>query len=191
MLTLTAGSSLESRRWVRYPPVPAPAPVPPPAPSPSPAPPSPAPAMCQTWPTRVLTQAIWSFAREEETQSGRLANSWIQSVVCKESANCSTLCCKLYRDRIHGVWDPLPELIIISPYYIDSRVNSNASIMGNSMPESTLTLCQSRLYLPVKFLFIVVIVKLCTRFWLQNPSSLNQSSNKGLGSQPQMQVKKN
>ncbi len=42
-----------------------------------------------------------------------------------------------------------PELTIISPH-VPSRVNSNAFTMGNPMPESTLTLCQSRLYLPVR-----------------------------------------
>jgi hypothetical protein len=53
----------------------------------------------------------------------------------------------------HGVWDPMPELIITSPY-VHSRVFSNTFTMGigqpyarvdlNPMPESTLTLCQSR-----------------------------------------------
>jgi hypothetical protein len=42
----------------------------------------------------------------------------------------------------HGVWDPMPELTITSPY---ARVDSNTFTMGNPMPESTLTLCQSRL----------------------------------------------
>jgi hypothetical protein len=35
----------------------------------------------------------------------------------------------------HGVWDPMPELAITSPY-IHSRVESNTFTMGN--------LCQSR-----------------------------------------------
>ncbi len=47
----------------------------------------------------------------------------------------------------HGVWDPMPELT--SPY-IHSRDDSNTLTMGNPMPESTLTLCQSRLYPPVR-----------------------------------------
>ncbi len=45
----------------------------------------------------------------------------------------------------HGVWDPIPELTITFPY-----VDSSTCTMGNPMPESTLTLCQSRLYLPVR-----------------------------------------
>jgi hypothetical protein len=44
-----------------------------------------------------------------------------------------------------GLWDPMPELTITSPY-VHSRVDSNTFTMGNAMPESTLTLCQSRLY---------------------------------------------
>jgi hypothetical protein len=42
---------------------------------------------------------------------------------------------------------PMPELTITSPY-IDSRVDYNTFTMGNPIPESTLTLCQSRLYPP-------------------------------------------
>ncbi len=33
-----------------------------------------------------------------------------------------------------GVWDPMPELTIISPY-VNSRVDSNTFNMGNPMPE--------------------------------------------------------
>ncbi len=40
----------------------------------------------------------------------------------------------------HGVWDPMPH----------SRVDSNIFTMCNHMPESTLTLSQSRLSLPVR-----------------------------------------
>ncbi len=40
----------------------------------------------------------------------------------------------------HGVWDPNP---ITSPY-VHSRVDSNTFTIGNPMPDSTLTLCQSR-----------------------------------------------
>ncbi len=56
-----------------------------------------------------------------------------------------------------GICDPIPELTITSPY-VHSRVDSNTFTMGgqpyarvdlNPMPESTLTLCQSRLYPPV------------------------------------------
>ncbi len=41
----------------------------------------------------------------------------------------------------HGVWDPMQKLTITSPY-----VDSNTCTMGigNSLPELTLTLCQSR-----------------------------------------------
>jgi hypothetical protein len=50
---------------------------------------------------------------------------------------------------------PMPELTITSPY-VQSRVDSNTFTMGNPMPESTITLCQSRLYLPVRdFEFIL------------------------------------
>jgi hypothetical protein len=37
----------------------------------------------------------------------------------------------------------MPELIITSPY-VHSRVASSSFTMGNPMPESTLTLCQSQ-----------------------------------------------
>jgi hypothetical protein len=50
----------------------------------------------------------------------------------------------------HGVWNPMPELTVTSPdvYF---RVDSNTFTMGQPLPESTLTLCQSRrLYPPVK-----------------------------------------
>jgi hypothetical protein len=45
----------------------------------------------------------------------------------------------------HGGWDPMPEFTITSPY-VDSSVDSNTFTTGNPMPESTLTLCQSRFY---------------------------------------------
>jgi hypothetical protein len=35
-----------------------------------------------------------------------------------------------------GVWDPMPELTIISPY-VHSRVDSKTFTMGNPMPELT------------------------------------------------------
>ncbi len=47
------------------------------------------------------------------------------------------------------VYGILPLLTITSPY-VDARVDSNTFIMGNPMPESTLTLRQSRLYPPVR-----------------------------------------
>jgi hypothetical protein len=42
----------------------------------------------------------------------------------------------------HGAWSPTPELTITSPY-VHSRVDSSTFPMGNPIPESTLTLCQS------------------------------------------------
>jgi hypothetical protein len=36
----------------------------------------------------------------------------------------------------YGVWDPMPELTIDSPY-VHSRVDSNTFTMSNPMPEST------------------------------------------------------
>jgi hypothetical protein len=58
-----------------------------------------------------------------------------------------------------GVWDPMPELTITSPN-VPSRIHSNTFTMGigqpyarvdlNPVPESTLTLHQSRLYTPVR-----------------------------------------
>jgi hypothetical protein len=38
----------------------------------------------------------------------------------------------------HGVWDPMPELTITSPY-VHSRVDSSTYTMVNPMPESTLS----------------------------------------------------
>jgi hypothetical protein len=49
----------------------------------------------------------------------------------------------------HGVWDPMPGVTITS-LYVHSRVDANTFTMGNPMPESTLTLCQSQLYPPVR-----------------------------------------
>jgi hypothetical protein len=54
-----------------------------------------------------------------------------------------------------GIRDPMPELTITSPY-VHSRVDSITFTIGNPyarvdlnpMPESDLTLCQSRLYIP-------------------------------------------
>ncbi len=51
--------------------------------------------------------------------------------------------------ELHGGWDPMPEVTITSPC-VNSRVDSNTFTLGNPMPESTLTLCQSRLYPPVR-----------------------------------------
>ncbi len=49
----------------------------------------------------------------------------------------------------HVVWGPMPVLTITSPY-VHSRVDSNIFTMGNPMSEPTLTLCQRRLYSPVR-----------------------------------------
>jgi hypothetical protein len=45
-----------------------------------------------------------------------------------------------------GVWDPLPEVTITSPY-VHSRVDFSTFTMDNPMPESILTLCH---YPPVR-----------------------------------------
>jgi hypothetical protein len=45
----------------------------------------------------------------------------------------------------------MPELTITSPY-VHSRVDSNTFTIGNPLPDSTLTLCQSRLCPPVRVL---------------------------------------
>ncbi len=49
----------------------------------------------------------------------------------------------------HGALDPYAELTMTSPY-VYYRVDSYTFTMGNPMPESTLTLCQSLLYPPVR-----------------------------------------
>jgi hypothetical protein len=43
----------------------------------------------------------------------------------------------------HNVWEPMPELTITSPY-VDSDIYLYARVDLNPMPESTLTLRQSR-----------------------------------------------
>jgi hypothetical protein len=47
-------------------------------------------------------------------------------------------------------WDPMPELTITSPYMSTPKVDSKTFTIGNPTPESTLTLCQGRLYPPVR-----------------------------------------
>jgi hypothetical protein len=49
----------------------------------------------------------------------------------------------------HGELDPKPELTITSPY-VHSSVDSTTFTMDNPMPESILTLCQSRRFPPVR-----------------------------------------
>jgi hypothetical protein len=69
------------------------------------------------------------------------------------SLGCRTnACIYMFRGRIQRkTWcmDPGTELIITSPC-VHSRVDSNTFTMGNPVPESTLTLCQCRLYPPVR-----------------------------------------
>jgi hypothetical protein len=43
----------------------------------------------------------------------------------------------------HVVRDPMPELTITTPYVHSRVADTNTLTMGNSMPDSTLTLCQS------------------------------------------------
>jgi hypothetical protein len=50
----------------------------------------------------------------------------------------------------HGVWDHAVVDYVLTSTYVHSRVDSNTFTMGNPMPESALTLCQSRLYPPVR-----------------------------------------
>ncbi len=58
---------------------------------------------------------------------------------------------------IKGIWiqretwcmGPNAGVDLTSPYVV-SRVDTNTFTMGNPLPESTLTLCQSRLYRPVR-----------------------------------------
>ncbi len=54
----------------------------------------------------------------------------------------------------------MPELTITSPcVLLFSRVYFNTFTLGNPLPESTLTLCQSRLYPPSQGLWIWPLVK--------------------------------
>jgi hypothetical protein len=53
----------------------------------------------------------------------------------------------------HCVWDPMTELTLTSPYAHSSPESTPTHLpwaLGNPRPESTLTLCQSRLYPPVR-----------------------------------------
>ena len=52
-----------------------------------------------------------------------------------------------------GVWDPMPELSITSPY-VHSRVDSNTFTMGIPMPESTLSPSQGLWIWPQEFGFV-------------------------------------
>ncbi len=55
----------------------------------------------------------------------------------------STILSETESKEKHGVWDSMPELTMTSPY-VPSGVGSYTFTMGNPMPGSTLTLCQSR-----------------------------------------------
>ncbi len=47
----------------------------------------------------------------------------------------------------HGVCDPMPELTTVQPHFMSTPESTLTHFtMDNLMPESTLTLCQSRLY---------------------------------------------
>jgi hypothetical protein len=75
-----------------------------------------------------------------------------------------------YRGRIqrkHGLWDPMPQLTITS-LYVHSRVDSHTFTMGNPMPESTLTLCQSRRYSPSQGLWIWHLNSRSETIWKKN-----------------------
>ncbi len=49
----------------------------------------------------------------------------------------------------YGVWDPVNDYNL-TLFPLQSRLDSNTLTMGLPMPELTLTLCQSRLFSPVK-----------------------------------------
>jgi hypothetical protein len=49
----------------------------------------------------------------------------------------------------HGTWNPMPELTITSPY-VHTPGSTPTHLHGQpGMPESTFTLCRSRLYPPI------------------------------------------
>jgi hypothetical protein len=62
----------------------------------------------------------------------------------------------------------MPELTITSPYVPSERVDSNTFNIGNPTSELNLTLCQSRLYFPVRDfgfgLWNVIIYHFCYTF---------------------------
>jgi hypothetical protein len=78
----------------------------------------------------------------------------------------------------------IPELTINSTYVHYSRVGSNTFTVGNPMPESTLTLCHSQLYPPVRdFRF-----SLCTAAEYIEPEFVNLLRIPGIDSQPGRRV---
>ncbi len=60
---------------------------------------------------------------------------------------------RLYPPRGHiqrKTWSIGPYNLTLCPFVHSTHSDSNTFTMGNPMPESTLTLCQSRLYPPVR-----------------------------------------
>ncbi len=89
----------------------------------------------------IHTLAIWAESKEKhgvwDPATGPLPRIWGALLVSKDRR-------QLF---VTSWWDPMPELTItITSLYVHSRVYSKTFTMGNPTPESTLTLCQSRLY---------------------------------------------
>jgi hypothetical protein len=83
----------------------------------------------------------------------------------------------------HGVWDPIPEMTITSPF-VHSRVDSNTFFMGNPMPESTLTLYAKVDFIPQSGTLDMasdydtsLLLFLLSRYWFVN--HFNQISPNG------------
>ncbi len=70
--------------------------------------------------------------------------SEIDNIFLLQPAQCTET---VFREK-HGAWDPMPELTITSPD-VDSSTCTDGQL-DNPMPQSALTLCQSRLYPPVR-----------------------------------------
>ncbi len=82
---------------------------------------------------------VFNGGSSAPTQIHRVGGCWEG----KYQDYCNVCAARSRIQRKHGVWDPMPDLTIISPY-VHSRVDSNTFTMGNPMPVSTLSLCQSR-----------------------------------------------
>jgi hypothetical protein len=91
-----------------------------------------------------MCRPLYKFRRGEINYSKLFYSSFVAAATADGG---SAVAPEAESKEKHGVWDPMPELTITSPY-VHSRVDYNAFTMdiGNPMPESTLTLCQSRLY---------------------------------------------
>ncbi len=50
----------------------------------------------------------------------------------------------------HGVWDPMPKLTVTSLFMSTPESTPTYFTMGNPIPESILTLCQSQFYPPLR-----------------------------------------